>query len=79
MKQCIPLIPPPSMPSPTSLTSNPSSPTLDPPPPKVGMASVVKLPIFREVGNEEPGQFWFVVNDIWEAQGDHLNAGIMAI
>jgi len=41
----------------------------DPPPSKVGMASVLKLPVFKGVGNEEPGQFWFVVKAVWEAQG----------
>ena len=57
IKQHLPLIPPLSTPSPTSPTSNPSSPTPPPPPPtpKVGMASAVKLPVFKGVGNEESG------------------------
>jgi len=33
------------------------------------MASVIKLPVFRGVGNEDPDQFWFVVRAVWEAQG----------
>jgi len=33
------------------------------------MASAVKLLVFKGVGNEEPGQFWFLVRAIWEAQG----------
>ena len=33
------------------------------------MASVIKLPVFRGVGNEDPDQFWFMVKDVWEAQG----------
>lgn len=73
IKLCFPLIPPPSMPPPTSLTSNPSFPTPSPPPPmpplKIGMVSAVKLPVFRGAGNEEPGQFWFLVKVVWEAQG----------
>ena len=31
------------------------------------MASMIKLPIFRGVGNEDPDQFWFVVRAVWEA------------
>jgi len=30
---------------------------------------VIKLPIFRGVGNEDLNQFYFVVRAIWEAQG----------
>lgn len=58
------------MPSPASLTSNPSLPTprLAPPPPKVGMVSGVKLSVFKGVGNEERGQLWFIVGAIWESQ-----------
>jgi len=33
------------------------------------MASVVKLLIFKGVGNEEPGRFWFVIKSLWDAQG----------
>ena len=33
------------------------------------MASAIKFPILRGVGNEEPDQFWFVVKVVWEAQG----------
>jgi len=33
------------------------------------MASVIKVPIFRGIGNEDPDQFWFVVTAVWEAQG----------
>lgn len=51
-----------------SPTSTPSSPTPPPLPPIVGMASAIKLPIFRGVGNEEPDQFLFMVNVVWEAQ-----------
>jgi len=39
------------------------------------MASVIKLPIFRGIGNEDPDQFWFVVRAVWEAQAvtdDHI-------
>lgn len=69
IKQRIPLLPSPSTPSPTLPTSTPYSPTPPPPPPRVGMASVIKLLIFRGVGNEEPDQFWFVVKAVWESQG----------
>lgn len=55
--QHIPPIPPLSKPSPTSPTSKISSSTAPLPPPKVAMASAVKLLVFRGVGNEEPGQF----------------------
>jgi len=33
------------------------------------MASAIKLPVFRGVGNEDPDQFWFVVRAVWESQG----------
>jgi len=33
------------------------------------MASVIKLPVFRGVGNEDLDQFWFIVRAVWEAQG----------
>lgn len=33
------------------------------------MASEVKLLVFKGAGNEEPGQFWFMVRAVWEAQG----------
>ena len=32
------------------------------------MASVIKLQVFRGVGNEDPDQLWFMVRAIWEAQ-----------
>ena len=33
------------------------------------MASEIKLPVFRGVGNEDLDQFWFMVREVWEAQG----------
>lgn len=73
IRECFPLIPPPSMPTPASPTSNPSTPTPTPPPPppppKVEMASAIKLPVFKGAGNEEPGWFWFVIRYVWDAQG----------
>ena len=33
------------------------------------MVSVIKLPAFRGVGNEDLDRFWFVVRVVWEAQG----------
>ena len=33
------------------------------------MASAIKLPVFKGVGNEDLDQFWFVVKAVWEAQG----------
>lgn len=58
-REGFPLIPPLSMPSPASPKSKLSTPTSTPPPPplppKVGIASVIKLPVFDGVGNEEPG------------------------
>ena len=33
------------------------------------MASTIKLPVFRGVGNEDLDQFWYVVRVVWEAQG----------
>lgn len=69
IKQRIPLIPSPSTPSPTSPTSNLSSPTPPPPTPRVGMASAIKLPVSRGIGNEEPDTFWFMVKAVLEAQG----------
>ena len=35
----------------------------------------MKLPLFKGLKNEDPDQFWFVVNTVWEAQGvtyDHM-------
>lgn len=73
IRERFPLIPPPSTPPPASPTSNPSTPTLTPPPPppppKVGIASAIKLLVFKGVGNEEPGRFWFVIRSVWDAQG----------
>lgn len=70
IKECFPLIPPPSTPLPASPTSNPSALTqTPPPPPKVRMASAVQLPIFKGVGNEEPSWFWFVIKFVWDTQG----------
>ena len=64
IRQHIPQLPPPPMPSAASLPS----PTTPPPPtPQFSMVSVIKLPIFRGVGKEDPDQFWFVLR--WEAQG----------
>ena len=33
------------------------------------MASAIKLLVFKGVGNEDSDQFWFMVKDVWEAQG----------
>ena len=33
------------------------------------MVSVIKSPVFRGVGKEDPDQFWFVVRAVWEAHG----------
>lgn len=33
------------------------------------MASAIKLPVFKGVGNEDPDQFWFVIKVIWEVHG----------
>jgi len=33
------------------------------------MASVINLPVFKGVENEDPDQFWFVIKVVWEAQG----------
>ena len=33
------------------------------------MASAIKLPVFKGVGNEGLDQFWFVIKVVWEAQG----------
>jgi len=30
---------------------------------------MIKLPMFKVVGNEDPDQFWFVIRVVWEAQG----------
>ena len=51
----------------TLLTSISATPPL--PPPQFSMVSVIKLPVFKGVGNEDPDQFWFVVRAVWEAQG----------
>ena len=29
----------------------------------------MKLLVFKGLGNEDPDQFWFIVRDVWEAQG----------
>ena len=39
------------------------------------MENLVKLPLFKGLGNEDPDQFWFVMKVVWEAQGimdDHM-------
>jgi len=39
------------------------------------MANTLKLPLFKGLRNEDPDQLWFVVRDVWEAQGvtnDHI-------
>ena len=44
-------------------------------PPRFSMASLVKLPLFKGLGNEDSDQFWFIARDVWEAQGvtdDHI-------
>lgn len=33
------------------------------------MASSVKLPIFKGTGNDELGQFSFVIKSVWDVQG----------
>lgn len=33
------------------------------------MENAIKLPVFKEVGNEDLDQFWFVIKAGWEAQG----------
>ena len=47
-----------------SIITHPPTPN-----PQFSMASAVKLPVFRGVGNEGLDQFWFVVRAVWEAQG----------
>ena len=45
------------------------------------MANSVKLPLFKGLGNEDSGQFWFIVKDVWEAQGitdDHMKKETLA-
>jgi len=73
IREHFPLILPLSTQPPTSPISNPSTPTPTPPPtpppPKVGMMSAIKLPIFKGVGVEEPGRFWFVIRSVWDTQG----------
>ena len=56
----------PPLPSPSS---PPTLPTPPPPNQQFSMASAIKLPVFRGVGNEDPDQFWFVVRAVWEAHG----------
>lgn len=65
----IPQLSPPLMPSTISPISPPYSPTPPPPTPQFNMASAIKLPVFRGVGNEDRDQFWFVVKVVWEEQG----------
>jgi len=39
------------------------------------MASLVKLPLFKGLGNEDLDHFWLIVEAVWEAQGvtdEHL-------
>jgi len=33
------------------------------------MASTIKFPVFKGLGNEDLDQFWFVVKVVWELQG----------
>jgi len=33
------------------------------------MASTIKFPVFKGLGNEDLDQFWFVVRAVWEVQG----------
>jgi len=33
------------------------------------MASAIKFPVFKGVGNEDVNQFWFMIKVVWEAQG----------
>lgn len=35
----------------------------------INMASIIKLSVFKGVGNEDSNQFWFVIRAIWEVQG----------
>lgn len=66
IRQRIPRLPPPPTPPPASPPSPPSPST---PAPQCSMASMIKLPVFRGVGNEYLDHFWFVVRPLWEAQG----------
>jgi len=73
-------IPPPPTPPLVSPSSTPSWPTPPPSPPQFNMASAIKLPVSKGVGNEDPDQFWFVVKAIWEAQGvmdDNINKAML--
>ena len=39
------------------------------------MANIVKLPLFKGLGNEDPNQFWFILKVVWVAKGvtdDHI-------
>lgn len=66
----------PPTPLPISPPSPPSPPTPPLPPPQFSMASAIKLPIFKGVGNEDLDQFWFMVREIGEAKGvidDNIN------
>lgn len=69
IREHFPLIPPTSMPPPTSPTSNPSTLTPTPIASKIRMASSVKLLIFKGARNEERGRFWFMIKSVWNSQG----------
>lgn len=58
----IAVIPHPSTPPHTS------TPTPPPPPPLFNMANVMKMPIFRAMGIEDPKKVWFVVDVVWKSQ-----------
>ena len=44
------------------------------------MASAIKFPVFKGVGNEDLNRFWFVIKVVWEARGvtnENINKAMM--
>jgi len=67
IRQRISHIPPPPTPPLVSPSSPLTSPIPPPPPLRSSMDNLVKLPVFKGVGNEDPDQFWFEIEVVWEA------------
>lgn len=57
----------------------PSTPYLSPPrdqnsPPEDDMTSQMKLPSFKDVGDEDMDRFWFIVGSVWTVQNVVTNS-----
>lgn len=68
IKYGFPRIPHPPTSPPSSPPPHTPSPTPPPPLPPFSMANPTKILVFKDFGNEDLDEFWFIGKVVWEAQ-----------